>query len=418
MLNVNFNLRSQTGERQQVIYLVLRWHGNYYRYTTKFKVLPRYWDTKKQRVRMVINEAQKDVINKYLNGLENAAKSIYAETVAENKEPTKEIFKNKLDTWTGRTVIDKPNFWKYVNAYIENSCNRIDPKTGKTIGKRTVQEYATTSKALKEFEAENGTTIDFDTIGIDTLTEFRNFLTTAKGYAVNNIAKHIDNLRQFLRAAASDKIVFDFDVIDNKKFANARETAYNVYLNENEIDALFALDLSGKPSLEKARDLFLIGCYTGLRVSDYNNLKPHNIKGDFIDIYQSKTGGRVVIPIHPKAKEIIKKYEGGTFPKMSDQKLNVYIKEICKLANIVEQTEKNQTKGGAKVVKVMEKWEMVSSHTARRSFASNAVKQGLPIQTIMQITGHKKEVTFLKYVKLTGVEHAEIMRKAWEKGGV
>lgn len=84
------------------------------------------------------------------------------------------------------------------------------------------------------------------------------------------------------------------------------------------------------------------------------------------------------------------------------------------MAGITENTEKQQTKGGARVVNVLEKWQMVSSHTARRSFATNMVKQGLPIQTIMQITGHKKEVTFLKYVKLTGSEHAEIMQKHWK----
>lgn len=415
MLNVNFNLRKKASKKPEIIYLVLRWDGNYYRYTTKFSVLPKNWDTQKQRIRAVITEPQKDTVNKYLGNMETAVRRLYLEAVTNQIHPTKEYFKLVLDKWTGRKVEEKPNFWKFVNSYIENSNRRLDIKTGRTISTRTIQEYYTTTKALEAFEIENRQIIDFDNISVNTLTDFRDYLTTIKGFAVNNVAKHIDNLRQFLRAATAQKIAFDTDTIDNKKFTNAREAAYNIYLSEKELSIISALALAENPRLDRARDLFLIGCYTGLRVSDYNNIKPHNIKGEFIDIYQTKTSGRVVIPIHKTVKKILVKYDGHTPPKLSDQKLNEYIKEVCKLAGITDHTEKQQTKAGAKVISVLEKWQMVSSHTARRSFATNMVKQGVPMQTIMKITGHKKEATFLKYVKLSAGEHAEIMQKHWRK---
>jgi len=430
MLNVNFNLRKRKSKKAEIIYLVLRWDANYYRYTTKFKILPKNWDVQKQRIKAVITEPLKDTINKHLGEMEAAAKRIYADAIAGNIQPGKEYFKNGLDRWTGRKVDEKPNFWKFVNNYVEASKTRIDPKTGRTISKRTIQEYNTTVKALQEFEKENREVVTFENLSLSTLIDFRDYLTTVirykrkdkvtneeieVPYSLNNIAKHIDNLRQFLRAAAASKILFDIDVIDNRKFNNARETAHNVYLNETELAAISALDLSGSVRLDKTRDLFLIGCYTGLRVSDYNNIKPHNIKGDTIDLYQAKTGGRVVIPIHPTVKAILTKYKGKTPPKISDQKLNLNIKEVCQKAGIKEKTEKQRTKGGEKVAKVFDKWEMVSSHTARRSFATNMTKRGLPIQTIMKITGHTKESTFLKYVKLSADEHAEVMRKHWQE---
>ncbi len=426
MINVNFNLRKQESTKAQVIYLVLRWDGNYYRYTTKYKVLPENWNSKKQRVRDVITELLKDSINKHLSEIETESKKIYAEAVANRISLTKVYFKERLDKWTGRKVEEKPNFWRFVNSYVESSKTRIDPRTGRTISKRTIQEYNTTVQALQDFEKENKDIIDFHNINLTTLTDFRDFLTTVKRfkvkdkitekiveqpYSLNNIAKHIDNFRQILRAAAAAKINFDNDVLDNKKFTAARETAYNVYLNEKELARLSNLDLSSSPRLDRARDLFLIGCYTGLRVSDYNNIKPHNIKGELIDLYQAKTGGRVIIPIHPTVKAILSKYNGTTPPKISDQKLNEYIKEVCQKAGIKEHTEKQTTKGGAKVINILEKWQMVSSHTGRRSFATNMTKRGISIQTIMKITGHTKESTFLKYVKLSGSEHAEIMRK-------
>jgi len=426
MLNVNFNLRKQQSKAPEVIYLVLRWSGNYYRYTTKFKVLPKNWDGQKQRVRAVITEPLKDLINRHCGDMEVVAKRLYATGIANQTPLTKEYFKEGLDRWTGRKVDEKPNFWKFVTNYIESSHSRIDPRTGRTIGKRTILEYNTTVKALREFEKENRDIIDFEKINISTIIDFRDYLTTVKRYNVkdkvkgetiempyslNNIAKHIDNFRQFLRAANSSKIQFDTDVLDNKKFSPVREAADNIYLNEQELAVIASLNLSNSPRLDKARDLFLIGCYTGLRISDYNNIKPHNIKGETIDIYQSKTGKRVKIPILPTVKLILEKYNGSTPPKISDQKLNEYIKEVCCIAGIKEQTEKQRTRGGSKNVSVLEKWQMVSSHTARRSYATNMTKRGLPIQTIMKITGHTKESTFLKYVKLSADEHAEIVRQ-------
>lgn len=411
--NTRFNLRKQKSKKPEKVYLVCRWNGERLVYPTSFNVLPKNWNTAKGEIRNVIEEPNRLVINAYLNKLKTSAKNIFDHLIT-TRIPANEIKQNikaGLDKWTGKVFEVKPEFWRFVTDYIEKSKSRIDVKTGRFISHKTIQEYKTTTKALKEFEAENRQIIDFNNISISTLTDFRDFLTTVKGFAVNNVAKHIDNLRQFLRAANGEKIVFDTDTIDSRKFKNAREAAYNVYLNETELKAIAAIPLNNR--LDKARDLFLIGCYTGLRISDYNNIKPHNIKGEFIDLYQSKTGGRVVIPIHPTVKRILSKYNGITPPKISDQRLNEYIKEVCRVAGIIEHTEKQQTKGGTKVKTVLEKWQMITSHTARRSFATNSTKAGIPIQTIMKITGHTKETTFLKYVKLSSSEHAEIMQKHW-----
>lgn len=429
--NTRYNLRRQKSAKPEKIYLVCRFNNAKFVYPTSFNILPKNWHVKNGEVRNVIQEINRDEINIYLRELKKEAKSIY-ETAIIKKVPIAEIktiIKNGLDKWTGKTVDIKPVFWNYVNAYINDSNKRIDPKTGRLINKRTIQQYSITPKALHDFEKENKEIVDFENIGINTLIDFRDYLTTVKryevkdkatketvnkAYSINMIAKHIDNVRQFLRAANADKIYFDVDIIDSKKFTNAREAAYNVYLNESELLQIENIDLSNNNRLDKARDLFLIGCFTGLRISDYNNIKPHNIKKGFIDIYQTKTGQRIVIPIHEAVQSIIDKYDGKTPPKISDQKLNEYIKEVCKMAGIIEQTEKQQTKGGEKVATIKSKWEMVSSHTARRTFATNMTRQGIPIQTIMQITGHKQERTFLKYVKLSANEHAEIMAKHWK----
>lgn len=440
MLNVNFNLRKQESKKPQIIYLVLRWDGNYYRYTTKYSILPSKWDKQKQLFKLdrekknatdllQIEQIEANKLasekNAYLARMKKAVLDEYERATATQVELSKEYFKTFLDKWTRRKVEEKPNFWRFVIHYIETSQTRIDHRTGKLIGKRTIQEYNTTLKLLKEFEQENGESIDFENISVSTLKDFRDFLTTVKRYKVkdritgqekevpyslNNIAKHIDNLRQFLRAAASEKISFDADVLDNKKFKPVRENTFNVYLNEKELAVIAALDLSASARLDRARDLLLLGAWIGQRISDFNNIKPHHIKGENIELFQAKTGVKVVVPIHPTVKGILAKYGGKTPPKISDQKLNIAIKEICQKAGIEEDTEKQRTRGGTKETQVLKKWQMVSSHSLRRSFASNMVRRGIPMQTIMKVTGHTKEDTFLKYVKVSHAEHAEIMR--------
>jgi integrase len=430
--NIRYNLRKKASKRAEKIYLICRFAGEKFVYPTAYSILPKHWNVKTGEIRNVIEELNRDIINNHLRELKAAAKDIYDKTIASRMPVTKQLLKSELDKWTGKTVIDKPIFWTWTRKYIDDSPKRINPKTGRIISPRTIQEYETTFTYLKEFEQTNREELDYHTIDLNTLKDFRDYLTTVKGFALNNIAKHIDGLRQFLRAADADKISIDSDTINPKRFTIAREEPEDIYLNEIELQHLASFDLSdhtkyitieetqkGKKravrvsysTLDRVRDLFVIGCHTGLRVSDYNNIKPHNVKGEFLDLYQYKGGKRVVVPIHNTVKEILTKYGGKTPPKISDQKINQYIKEICRLAGFTEDIEKRQTKGGELVATILKKWQLVKSHTGRRSFASNMTRKGIPIQQIMQITGHKKESVFLKYVKLTAMEHAEIMRE-------
>lgn len=435
----------QDVKKPQIVYMVMRWNKNRYRYSTKFKVMEKDWDNKKGLfhkmtskttprnivdIDKIAADKRIDESNLYLAEIKKAVSTEYYDLLKKNTIPTKEHLKSFLDKWTGRIVEEKPNFWNFIRQYIEDSPKRLDPRTGKFIGYRTIQEYKTTENVLKEFEKENNEKIDFDNININTLIDFNSFLTTVKKikrvdkktkqiielpYSLNNIAKHLDNFKQFLRAAASKKIAFDMSVLEDKESKPIREESYNVYLNKEELKVIEKLVLDPFSRLDKARDLFLLGCYTGMRVSDYNNLKPHNIKEETIDVFQAKTGIRTIIPIHRTVKKILSKYSKTGLPKLSNQKLNDYIKEVCQKAGIEEHSEKQTTKGGAKVSIVKPKYEMVSTHTARRSFASNMVRDGLPIASIMAITGHTKETTFRKYVKLSNQEHADILAKHFQK---
>ncbi len=192
------------------------------------------------------------------------------------------------------------------------------------------------------------------------------------------------------------------------------EEVHNVYLNESELAHLWALDLSNQPRLERVRDLFLVGCWTGLRFSDFTNLRPENIIGSIAQIQTQKTGEVVTIPIHPIVRQILNKYSGNLPREISNQKMNGYLKEISQLASFDEKGIATITKGGSKTSSFKAKWERVSTHTARRSFATNQYKAGFPSILLMKITGHKTEKAFLKYIKVDQEEAAQQLAKLWE----
>lgn len=140
-----------------------------------------------------------------------------------------------------------------------------------------------------------------------------------------------------------------------------------------------------------------------MRYSDYSKLTYLDAEGDFIWQIQQKTKERVVIPLHPKVAYILRKWGGA--PKMPLPEFNRLLKEVCRAAGIV-QTVKILRNGKEEK---HEKWELISSHTARRTAATNMYKCGIPSISIMKITGHRTESNFLKYIRLSKEENAEAL---------
>ena len=194
----------------------------------------------------------------------------------------------------------------------------------------------------------------------------------------------------------------------NKRFKVLNDSADTIYLSKKELDAIRGLDLSNNARLDTVRDLFIVGCYTGLRFSDLEKLDKSNFIKDFtqIKLKTQKTGETVIIPVHPYVKEIFIKY-GNSLPKsISNQKMNEYLKEIGKKADIVENIIIGSIQGGRKTNNSYLKYQLITTHTARRSFATNAYLADIPSMDIMKITGHRSERSFIKYIKVTQEQNA------------
>ena len=328
-----------------------------------------------------------------------------------------------------KTVIDKhwhPDKYKtslftFIQSFIDKAKSKPNTKTGRPVSYKMLREYNVSFEYLKKYAENINKVFDFKDIDLSFYDGYIQFLQTTikhskdpevkEKLAVNTIGKKIRTLKIFLNAAKEEgKNPYDF--YRSKKFVAMTEESESIYLNELELNTLYEAKLT--PAKEKVRDLFLVGCWTGCRFSDISQITPGSISEGFIHMKQYKTGEKVIIPLHPVVTTILNKYEGRLPEAISNQKFNKALKDIAEAAGINEMTHKAITKGGVKVSTAYKKFDLVTSHTARRSFATNLYKSGFPSLSIMAITGHKTEESFLKYIKVTPDEHAKKLQLHWD----
>lgn len=426
---VTYLLRDSKSKIPTPIIRAVRFDNQRINMGTGFKVLPSHWNKDRNRVKNVVDAIDKDKINAYLTETEEGIRTIILDLKSKRVPLTKETVKERIEAYLYPPAeLEKPKtLLDFIHSYIQTCPNRLvrgsKARAGKFISKDTIRRYQTTLNGLKQFANVYPKPLDFENINSDFYNAFTVWLTS-KNYATNNVSKYIENIKGFMNAAVDEGITTNMAY---RRFANLREDSENVYLNEAELQRIYELDLSKIARLEQIRDLFIFASWTGLRFSDFSTLQAAHIVtnpdgGQDLDLKQRKTGGRVKIPIvHPAVVQIIAKYSNNLPNGISNQKTNEYIKEVCQLADVNSLVLKHITKGGKLVVKTdtgwddastgVEKWTLVTTHTARRSFATNMYKRGMPTLIIMKLTGHKKETEFLKYIKVEPQEIVNIMRQ-------
>ena len=415
MANIKFMIRDMESENEQTIYVSSRFGRNdKLMYATTLKVEPLFWDEKKQRVKNSKYCLNKDDINAALTNIESKINLFITDSASKGNPVTKDDLKNLLDVHFGKKIAAAHDFHSFFEEFIRLCDTRISPhRGGQTIDYKTKREYARTYYYIQEYEKKRKLRLDFRNINQSFFNDFVAFLQELE-LSTNTIWHKTVSLKAVMKAANEQELT---DNTKYKLFKNVSEESQAIALSENELDLLAHFDFSHSFRLERTRDLFLIGCWTGLRFSDFTRIREENIKNGMLTIQQQKTNEFVTIPLHPVFLRIWEKYKGILPSNISNQKFNDNLKDVCREAGLNEHVLKSITKGGQKQTTIYEKWQLVSSHTARRSFATNLYKSGFPSISIMQITGHKTESSFLKYIKVTREEHARMLMMHWQKNG-
>lgn len=421
MAKYNFNLREATASTETPINFVIRWNNNRLVYPTNETIHPDYWQTdrKKSDFQRATNTKRIKAnaeLNARLDKLVSIAKEVFRRYVNDNdKQPSVEVFRELLNTELKGSKETKLDFIGFVKKFIEESKIKTNEHTGRTFSSGTIKIYNNCLNHLREYAKVKRKRVDFDTIDLDFYNDFKEYLTTNKKFSTNTIGRLIKSVKTFLNDATERGINQNLS-FRSKRFRVISEKTDNIYLTESELNDLYFLDLSKNPKLERVKDLFLIGCYTGLRFSDFSKLKPENIGKEFIEIETQKTAETVIIPKHPKFEAIFEKYNRQLPRCISNQKFNEYIKDVCeKVKSLKGKVSTKTTKGGLTVHTSTSKYDLISSHTARRSFATNAYLANVPPFVIMGVTGHKTEKAFFNYIKITSNEKAKILQMYMQK---
>lgn len=390
------------------------------------------WSKVKQQVKNNTDTPERDKINVTLRNIENYLLEQHNTDTIDQKFISSTWLKEQLKNFFGRA--DKKElhtiyFVDWVQKFIDESPIRL--YQGEPVKKRTIQHYTTTKYKLDNYEKHFNTKLRFQDIGLEFYRNFLFYCQTIEKINNNTIGGYVTNLKKWCKIIDIEGLPIN-QQYRHSEFSTISNKTKDVYLTEDEIDTVFKYDFSHSERLDNVRDNFIIGLRTGLRISDFMQLKKINIIDGNIEIETAKTSYAVVIPLHQQIKEILLKRNGNLPNQISDAKFNEYVKEVCKDVGFTQKVE------GAKMINKKDdkeffpnveiisknknrkefgmypKHELITSHSCRRSFASNLYGK-LPNMTIMAITAHKTETQFLKYIKITPKENAEKLKEHWNK---
>lgn len=399
MPEAKFVLKEPTITDPTLVYLFLRFNGQQLKYSTGQKIHPKFWNEDKQLAKETKLFVGYEDFNALIKKMGSCAEEYHRTLLSNGIKPTPELIRQHLNETFHKNTNDSKRgltFFEFIEEFINTSNKKAS----------TVFQYRIAFNNLKEYKETSKKEVDFNTIDIAFYDDYMRFLLN-KNYATNTIGTRIKSLKVFLNEAVERGLTTNLQFRSNR-FKKPSEKSENIYLSIKEIDQIYKLKLSDKPHLDQVRDLFVIGCYTGLRFSDLIQIKNENLidKKTKLRIKTEKTGELVVIPLHRYIREIFKKYKGHPPQLISNEKMNEYLKDIGELAKINEDVLINSTKGGKAQTKNYKKYDLISAHTARRSFATNAYLNDIPSISIMKITGHNTEKAFLTYIKISQEDNA------------
>lgn len=324
---------------------------------------------------------------------------------------------------------ERAKIWNFLNQFCDDikSGKRLNGNDRYSAG--TVKAWYSFMKLYDDFDRKHR--FSWDMINREFVTKFLAYMEK-QGYMVTAQNKYLVTLRALVGYAYTDGIHNNDRATKcfSKKKIEERDKAAEIYLTEAELQALYEMPLNGLN--EQVRDIFLVGCYTCQRVSDYNNISKDSFtttaKGTpIIRLIQQKTRTEVKIPImNPNLQAICEKYNYN-IPSVIDVIINRYIKQILKELSekvpslalkvptkLTMKQKQNLANGKIEIEHndkgevVMPRYNCVTTHTARRSGITNMyLSHKYTIVQMMHVSGHKTQKTFMDYIKLSSDEIAD-----------
>lgn len=383
------------------------------------------------------------LLSQILSLLENETELAKVNQIIENAHDAIKTYQNSKAKAGRKKKSDILFFTDYMSIYVDEmrAGERLVPQTSQKYSKRHIRSSASMLNIIKRYEEQTGHRLTFEDI---TMNFQKAFISWNKEREVkhNTILNYLHFIRNIMRSAYESKLTKNRDFMI-RGFVPVAEEADSIFLTPKQIQELSDLDVSTRDKLKavikccdmdedkkkhllryvqyktsialtESRDLFLVGYYTGQRYSDYSRISKDMIieygGRQMLSFVQKKTGIKVTLPLDKRILPILNRY-GGKVPKIEYSCFVDRLKQLGELLNWTWRPDFDSDEEG--VYDNVRFCDLISSHTARRSFATNAYAAGVPIESIMAVTGHTTEERLKTYIRLQSREKGMMAAKAF-----
>lgn len=401
MASIHYYLRKRTDEPGLIILNVIFSKEQIIRYSTGKKCLPKDWNYNTQLARPCPTQGE---INERIENLTTKVREILKSWQREGVNPNCDRLKELLLEYDGKKVVFNEGL---------SVLKRLEVLQHDSLNKGMKQFFRQACFHLERFSKIHGT-IYLTDLDLEFLKKWRRYFNHAthsngKTYSSATVANTIVAIRM-VASQARDRGETINPLTLSKRFRIPSEETDPVYINIERLHILSELPLQ-KAVWSRIRDLFIIGAWTGLRYADVCKLTVEHLSEGYLRKVTRKTGRKVTIPIHQDILKVLERNKGRIPKGMDSSKANIYIKQVCREAGFTEMVNRVRLEGGVRAESQVEFYKLVGTHTARRSFATNAYKEGLDVYTVMSMTSHRTISAFMKYICITDEEIADRIRQ-------
>ena len=369
------------------IRLVASHNGKQYKKATGLTIDPRLWNRNGRTLRNKCKDVRVWESLRLID-LRASEKESDAVTTQDVLDVMAYAISGERTYFPDKTPPPRLSFWEYFLEWSERDCTQIRQR----------------KLCYKNIARFMGTSFDWE--DVDSAFHFRLVQRMQDaGFRINYQWKTVSQLKTVMNEGRKLKYHTNLDFQD---FKARREDPETVYLTKDEVDLLWDYEPQHELA-RKARDLFLLGVYTCARFSDYSRLSLDMVRDGVVRFTQVKTTGSVLIPASPRLIAILKR-NGGVAPHLAQQHLNEWIKRVCKAVGIYGRVDVTLNTGTRRKTEIKHKYELVTSHTARRTGITLLYMTGVPLHQVMLISGHKDEDSIRHYLRLTKEENVAMLR--------
>lgn len=412
-----FNIKEPNGNKETLILFssYFKDEGRKFVYSTGEVIHPDDWDFENRQPKNLNGRTEKAEKHRVIKRQLDRYSNFFSDTIQNYKLANREIIisdiKDEFDVEFKRTKSISTKFFEVYEIFLTEKKNDY---TEDANAQTTIKRYEYNKKLLFEFQEYRNKKIHFNQINKSFYNSFVKYCINEreKPHSANTIRRNVGLFKTFLYWALENGYTYKTD-FQKFKAPKAQQTD-EVALTLKQVQEVFDYDFSNNERLEKVRDLFVFGCATGMRYSNYSKVEKKDIHSGNIKVRDMKNTDKALeVPLNDFSIYVLKKYDY-KLPKISNQRFNDYIKEVFKVIGYDESIKKTVKIGKDIIEQINPLYERISSHTARRSFITIMKNKKIPDKVIMSYTGHRSLEVFNKYYKPNNEDRQDFMQTVWK----